>query len=153
MINGLILSRWLFRHKFKIISKANNQGRGNKDMTKVLLVDDDLGIVALTRKILEKDGHEVVVAVNGKECWEKLKKYQPDLILLDIMLPDEDGWEISRKIKTDEKTKSIPIVAFTVHSSEKDKKRSFEYAHVNAQIDKPFDKEYLLKVINMFSKT
>jgi CheY-like chemotaxis protein len=64
------------------------------------------------------------------------------------MMPGEDGWEVSRKIKSNEKTKNIPIAMFTVRVSKKSVQKSMEYAFADAQIDKPFETEELLKVIN-----
>jgi DNA-binding response OmpR family regulator len=63
------------------------------------------------------------------------------------MMPDEDGWEVSRKIKSDERTKEILIAMFTVRTSEESVKRSMEYGHADAHIEKPFETRELLKVI------
>jgi DNA-binding response OmpR family regulator len=90
----------------------------------------------------------MVTAKNGKDGLKVLENDSPDLILLDIMMPGEDGWEIARKIKSNEKTKNIPIAMFTVRVSEKSVQKSMEYALADAQIDKPFETEELLKVIN-----
>ncbi|MFQ5975657.1 MAG: PleD family two-component system response regulator [Candidatus Hydrothermarchaeales archaeon] len=121
-------------------------------MAKVLLTDDEPTIVFLTKKILEKEGHEVVVAENGEECMGMLKNDRPDLILLDVMMPGESGWEVCRKIKEDEKTRDIPVAMFTVRSSEDSVKKSLEYAHADTQIDKPFKIEELFQVVNNFFK-
>ncbi len=117
-------------------------------MAKILLIDDEAEIVLLTRRILEREGFEVVTAKSGKDGLKVLENDPPDLILLDIMMPGEDGWEISRKIKSNEKTKNIPVAMFTVRVSEKSVQKSIEYALADAQIDKPFETEELLKVIN-----
>lgn len=116
-------------------------------MARILLVDDEQEIVFLTKKILEKDGHQVVVAENGRKCMKALGTDRPDLILMDVMMPGEDGWEVCRKIKGDKKTKNIPVVMFTVRTSKNSVEKSLEYAHADAQINKPFKMEELLNVI------
>ncbi|MFV2040642.1 MAG: response regulator, partial [Candidatus Hydrothermarchaeales archaeon] len=83
-------------------------------MADILLVDDEPEIMATTKIVLERAGYRVIEAESGAECLEKLKKKQPDLILLDVMLPDESGWDVCRKIKKDGKTRDIPVVMFTV---------------------------------------
>lgn len=114
-------------------------------MTKILLVDDEPDIVIVSKMVLEKEGYEVIVAKNGEQCMNMLEKDRPDLILLDIMLPGLDGWEICKKIKKDATTKDIPVVMFTVRVSEKSVERSLEYA--DAQIGKPFETVELLNTI------
>ncbi len=117
-------------------------------MVKILIIDDEPELVFVTRKLLEKEGYNVVVAKNGKEGLKILENDTPDIILLDIMMPGENGWEVCRKIKSDEKTKNIPIAMFTVRVSEKSVQKSIDYASADAQINKPFETEELLKVIN-----
>lgn len=119
-------------------------------MPKILLVDDEPEILYLVRMMLERGGYEVVEAKNGDECLEKLQRTTPDLILLDIMMPGLDGWEICRKIKNDRETKDIPVVMLTVRTSEDSIKKSFEYAGCDAHINKPFDRKHLLDIIGEF---
>lgn len=114
---------------------------------KVLLVDDEPDIVFVTKKILLDEGYDVVIAKDGGGCETYLEKDRPDLILLDIMMPNKDGWEVCRKIKEDPRTKDIPVAMFTVRVSHDSVVKSFEYAKADAQIDKPFQKEELLKTV------
>lgn len=116
-------------------------------MAKILVVDDEPEIIYLTKMILEKEGHEVVAANDSDECFEKLKAETPDLILLDIMMPGDDGWVTCRKIKGDEKTRNIPVAMFTVRSSEDSVEKSLKYAHADAQINKPFDRKELVDTV------
>ncbi|MEE8403615.1 MAG: response regulator [Candidatus Hydrothermarchaeaceae archaeon] len=116
-------------------------------MARILLVDDDLGIRVSTGRILEENGYEVSVATNSAQCLEKIKTKKPDLVLLDIMMPDEDGWEACRKIKADERTKDIPVVMFTVQTSDDSVEKSLKYAHADAHIGKPFYRKKLLDTI------
>jgi two-component system alkaline phosphatase synthesis response regulator PhoP len=116
-------------------------------VAKILVVDDEPEIVVLTKIMLEREGHEVSVAKNSAECFERLKEEKPDLILMDIMMPGDDGWEACRKIKGDEKTRDILVAMFTVRTSEDSVERSLKYAHADAHINKPFDRTRLVETI------
>ena len=80
---------------------------------KILLVDDDVDFITITQAQLQKSGFDVEVAYNGEECLEKVTKNNPDLILLDVMMPGKDGFDVCEKLKTDEETKRIPIILLT----------------------------------------
>ena len=88
---------------------------------KILAVDDEKNIVELIRMNLERSGFQVIPAYTGKEAIIKTMDLDPDLILLDLMLPDIDGFEVCRTIKLNEKTKDIPIIMITAKSEEADK--------------------------------
>lgn len=93
-------------------------------MVKVLLVEDnEMNIDMLTRR-LKKRGYEVVVAVNGTEAIAKARGERPDVILMDVELPDIDGWEASRRLKADAATKDIPIIAVTAHAMAEHEEKS-----------------------------
>lgn len=119
-------------------------------MAKILIVDDESDIRFLARKILVKEKYEVLEASTVKECLEKLKEEKPDLILMDIMMPNLDGWEVTKRIKEDEETKDVIIIIFTVRDSDDSKIKSLQYAKADAHIDKPFDKEELLATIKKY---
>lgn len=91
----------------------------NGELKNILVVDDDPDIVMLLKYNLEKCGYGVSVASNGTEAIEKVR-HIPDLILLDVMLPGIDGWEVARKVKNDQRTRNIPIVFLTAKTSEVD---------------------------------
>jgi len=111
-------------------------------MNKIMIVDDEPHILILVRSILEMEGYEVVEAQSGKECLTNLKKEKPDMILLDIRMPEENGWEICKKIKRAEETKDIPVAMFTVRSSKDDIKKSRECG-ADTHISKPFNMDEL----------
>jgi CheY-like chemotaxis protein len=119
-------------------------------MPRIMLVDDEPEIVYLVKLMLEREGYEVIEAKNGDECLEKLQSTMPDLILLDIMMPGLDGWEICRNIKESKKTRDIPVVMLTVRTSEDSVKKSYEYAGCDAHINKPFDRKHLIDTIEEF---
>jgi CheY-like chemotaxis protein len=82
-------------------------------MTKVLLVEDDELIIRLYEKLFKLEGFEIDVAGNGKLGLEKLESSTPDIILLDVMMPEMNGLEMLGKLKEDEKNKNIPVVVLT----------------------------------------
>lgn len=112
-------------------------------MAKIMVVDDEEGVVFLVKSILEKDGHEVIEAHSGEECLEKLEIEKPDLILLDIMMPGMDGWEVLRKIKNDAATKSIPVAMLTAKMLTVDTVQRKEVDGLVDYITKPFSIESL----------
>lgn len=116
-------------------------------MTKIMFVDDEPDVIYLVKKILEKEGYEVVEVYTGKECLERVEEEAPDLILLDIMMAGIDGWEVSRTLKSQEETKDIPIVMLTVRTSEDSEEKSFEYAHADAHLGKPINTVKMLNTI------
>jgi CheY-like chemotaxis protein len=115
-------------------------------MARILLVDDEPEIRIITRMMLEKAGYEVVEASNGEEGLRMLANAKPDLILLDVMMPGMKGWEVCEKIKADEKLKHIPVVMFTVRTSDEDIEQSRECG-AEAHINKPFDRKELLETV------
>ncbi len=120
---------------------------GNDKMTEILMVDDEPEMSMVAIFMLKKAGYENVdEAWNGEECLKKLKVKSYDLILLDVMMPGDDGWEVCKKIKADDKTKHIPVVMFTVRTSADSKKKSIECG-AEDHIDKPFEGTVLLDTV------
>ena len=113
---------------------------------KILLVEDEAAIVDMVKRRLEAHEYEVIVAVDGVEGLDKARKENPDLIILDLMLPKMDGCKVNALLKCDEKYKHIPIIIFTACAIEKDEKLGFEYG-ADAYITKPFDAQALLAKI------
>lgn len=120
-------------------------------MARIMYVDDVPETVFLVKLTLEKAGHEVVVAYNGEECLEKLKDDKPDLILLDIMMPGKNGWEVCRRIKESEETRKIPVVMFTVLFDETSVKKSLECG-ADAHINKPYEWKKLVDTVERVLK-
>jgi len=115
---------------------------------KVLVVDDEPDIVTLIKSRLEANGYDVVSAYNGKEGVEKAEEAQPDMILLDLMMPIMDGYEAGQKLKQNSKTKHIPIILFTAASAEEVAKKGAETIEAIDYVVKPFDDAALLFLIN-----
>lgn len=105
---------------------------------KVLVVDDEECLVELIRINLAAKGFDVITAPDGKTALEKAAGEMPDLIILDVMLPDIKGWEVCRKIKSDPKTRDIKIIFLTASAQKKDIERAKESGG-SFFIPKPFD--------------
>jgi two-component system alkaline phosphatase synthesis response regulator PhoP len=88
---------------------------------RILVVDDDKEVVRLMRGYLEQSGYEVLVAYNGETAMHIIRREQPDLILLDLMLPDRDGWDITRTLRSDGELMTIPIIMLTARVDDTDK--------------------------------
>jgi two-component system alkaline phosphatase synthesis response regulator PhoP len=110
------------------------------DKKKVLVVDDEPDFVAVVQSNLEKEGFEVDVAYNGVEGLEKVKTFQPDCIVLDVMMPEMDGFEVCKELKKDEATSDIPIVMLTAVASHVSSTRYSHYDGMSMEAD-----DYLAK--------
>ncbi len=109
-------------------------------MNKILIVDDEKNIVELVRLYLEKEGFATVCAYDGCEALEQFKKEKPDLIILDLMLPGMDGWEVCREIR---KTSAVPIIMLTAKSETFDKVLGLELG-ADDYMTKPFEAKELI---------
>jgi len=89
-------------------------------MTKVLIVEDEDLVARMYDKALKFEGFDVTIALGGQDGLEKVKTIKPDLVLLDIMMPEPDGMEVLEKIKTDDEVKDIPVVMLTNLSGKHD---------------------------------
>jgi len=115
-------------------------------MPKILLVEDqEMNRDMLSRR-LKKRGYEVEIAVDGAEGLEKAKSTSPDLILMDMSLPVIDGWEATRRLKADDETKGVPIIALTAHAMSTDREKAME-AGCDEYETKPVELPRLLAAI------
>lgn len=114
---------------------------------RVLIIDDDPKIFGMIKTILSKeDDLEAATADSGFSAGLTILEWMPDLILLDFLMPNMDGFEVCRRLKSDEKTKDIPIIAVTVLKDNKDLKKMFACG-ISDHIAKPFKSEELVKKI------
>jgi len=113
---------------------------------KILVVDDEPSIVSLLKRRLEASQYEVITAKDGQEALEKTSQEKPDLIILDIMLPKIDGYIVASMLKSDEKTRDIPIVMLTARNLAQDIKAGMESGAVS-YVQKPFNSDVLLGMI------
>jgi len=118
---------------------------------KILIVDDEVDLVETIRFPLEKEGYAVLVSYNGEDALNQARKENPDLILLDVMLPKLDGYKVCRLLKFDERYKHIPILILTAKTQEKDKIIGMETG-ADEYIMKPFDIDELMEKIKSYLK-
>jgi CheY-like chemotaxis protein len=97
--------------------------------------------------MLEGEGYKVLEAEGGKECLEVLKSEKPDLILMDVMMPEMDGWEAAHEIKRDASNKGIIISMLTVKSEDEDKIKSLDEASADWHIAKPIKRDKLIQTV------
>jgi pilus assembly protein CpaE len=103
---------------------------------KILIVDDEFDTLRLVGLMLERQGYSIVAAENGQQALQSLAQEKPDLVLLDIMMPGMDGYEVAKRIRTDEEFGDIPIIMFTAKTQVEDKVTGLE-AGVDVYLTKP----------------
>ena len=112
----------------------------------ILVVDDEPDILELTRFALSQDGFDVATAATGGEALEQLRRRRPDLVVLDLMLPDMSGKDVCRQLKADEETSNIPVMMVTARGEEVDRIIGFELG-ADDYVTKPFSiRELVLRV-------
>ena len=117
-----------------------------------LCVEDEPEMIDLMRLILGRRGFEVKGATGGVEGLKMVREEQPDLVLLDLMMPDMDGWEVYQQIKADEKTKGIPVIVVTAKAQSIDKVLGLHIAKVDDYIAKPFSPQDLINSVEKVLK-
>ena len=113
---------------------------------RVLVVEDNMDNYELIRFVLERAGYDVFLAVNGRDGVSAARLQKPDLILMDLGMPEMDGWIASQKIKEDETTKSIPLYALTAHTLPRERLRAMK-AGCDGYISKPIHMDTFLAMV------
>jgi len=116
-------------------------------MKKILVVDDEESIRLLVSTTLEDEEFEIVEASDGKEALERVKEGKPDLILLDVMMPEINGLEVCRRLKGDPETKDIYIIMLTAKGQELDKEKGKEVG-ADEYFTKPFSPLAMIEKVN-----
>jgi DNA-binding response OmpR family regulator len=110
----------------------------------VVCVEDEPEMIDLYRLILNRKGFEVIGADGGREGLDAIRQHLPDLVLLDLMMPDMDGWEVYKQLKADPSTSDIPVIVVTAKAQSIDKVLGLHIAQVDDYISKPFSPQELL---------
>jgi two-component system response regulator VicR len=113
----------------------------------VVCIEDEPEMIDLVKLILSRKGYQVVGAMGGREGLEAIQANKPDLVLLDLMMPDMDGWEVYQKMKANDATKSIPVIVVTAKAQSIDKVLGLHIAKVDDYITKPFGPQELLESV------
>jgi DNA-binding response OmpR family regulator len=116
-------------------------------VARVMAVDDDHVIRGLLEVNLEMEGHEVITASDGQDALDKIKLDRPDLILLDVMMPNVNGWQVAEALKGEDATTNIPIIFLTARAMESDVRKGTDLG-VEAYVTKPFDPIDLMELVN-----
>ena len=116
------------------------------EMTKILLADDNAMNRDMLSRRLQRKGYDVVTAVDGKQAVTMVKSERPDLIIMDLSLPEMDGWEATRYLKSDHDTKDIPLIILTAHTLKSDRESAFNAGCDDFDV-KPVDFQRLLTKI------
>lgn len=124
---------------------------------KILVVDDEPDFVAIVRKYLEKEGFEVDVAYDGVEGLNKVRQSPPDAIVLDVMMPEKDGYAVCQELKQSDQYKNIPIVLLTAVSSHVSSTRYSHYDGMSTEADdylpKPASAEEIVESVKRLVQT
>ena len=111
---------------------------------RVVCIEDEPEMIDLVKLILSRKGYQVIGAMGGREGLEAIAREKPDIVLLDLMMPDMDGWEVYQKMKANDGTKSIPVIVVTAKAQSIDKVLGLHIAKVDDYIAKPFSPQELL---------
>ncbi|MEM7332144.1 MAG: response regulator [Chloroflexota bacterium] len=115
-----------------------------EELKKVVCVEDELEMIELVKLILGRNHYDVTGAVGGHEGLIKIQEIKPDLVLLDLMMPEMDGWEVYQKMKASEEMRDIPVIVVTAKAQSIDRVLGLHIARVNDYITKPFGPQELL---------
>ncbi len=111
---------------------------------KIVYVEDELEMIDLVKLILSRKGYDVIGAAGGREGLDTIRAVIPDLVLLDLMMPDIEGWDVYQQIRADDATKHIPVIVVTAKAQNIDKVLGLHIAKVNDYISKPFSPQDLV---------
>jgi DNA-binding response OmpR family regulator len=114
---------------------------------KVVCIEDEAEMIDLVKLILGRKGFDLTGAMGGREGLEAVRRIKPDLVLLDLMMPDMDGWEVYQQMKADEELKDIPVIVVTAKAQSIDKVLGLHIAKVDDYVTKPFGPQELLQSV------
>ena len=116
---------------------------------RILIVEDNMDTYELVHFILEKNGFETFLAVNGRDGVNAALKQRPSLIIMDMSMPEMDGWTATALIKKNEMTSSIPLIALTAHALPGDRQRAMD-SGCDEYVTKPMDLSELVEIVNQW---
>jgi two-component system response regulator VicR len=120
-----------------------------EDTKRIIYIEDELEMIDLVRLILNRKGYEVKGALGGQEGLDLIRSTHPDLVLLDLMMPDMDGWEVYQQMKANEVMRDIPVIVITAKAQNIDKVLGVHIAKVEDYISKPFSPQQLIDSVEM----
>lgn len=111
---------------------------------RLVYIEDEQEMIDLVRLILNRRGYEIIGANGGHEGLDLIRQLKPDLVLLDLMMPDMDGWDVYQQMKAEESTQNIPVIVVTAKAQSIDKVLGLHIAKVEDYISKPFSPQELV---------
>jgi len=123
-----------------------------EEKKKVVCIEDESEMIDLVKLILGRKGFELTGAMGGREGLDAIRRIKPDLVLLDLMMPDMDGWEVYQQMKADEELKHIPVIVVTAKAQSIDKVLGLHIAKVDDYVTKPFGPQELLQSVEKVLK-
>jgi two-component system response regulator VicR len=120
------------------------ESRMIEDTKRIIYIEDEQEMIDLVRLILNRKGYEVKGALGGQEGLDLIRSTHPDLVLLDLMMPDMDGWEVYQQMKANEAMRDIPVIVITAKAQNIDKVLGVHIAKVEDYISKPFSPQQLI---------
>lgn len=119
----------------------------SNETKKIVCIEDEPEMIELVKLILSRQGFEVQGALGGKEGLEKISQMHPDLVLLDLMMPEMDGWQVFQTLRVNPETSHIPVIIVTAKAQSIDKVLGLHIAKVDDYITKPFGPQELLQSV------
>jgi len=119
---------------------------------RVVYIEDEPEMIDLVRLILGRKGFDVIGAIGGREGLELIRQEKPDLVLLDLMMPDLDGWDVYQQMKSEETIREIPVIVITAKAQSIDKVLGLHIAKVEDYISKPFSPQDLIASVEKVLK-
>jgi CheY-like chemotaxis protein len=147
--SSMIAETTIEREDVDVIDSAGSVSESRVVRKQVLIVDDDPMVVKVLRDPLERAGYDVDVAFHGLEALKKVKEKQPDLIILDILMPLLDGFKVARLLKFDKRFRDIPIIVLTSRATEGERKMG-EQVGANEFMYKPFRLPMILDTVQRY---
>jgi chemosensory pili system protein ChpA (sensor histidine kinase/response regulator) len=123
--------------------------QGLRKQSIVMVVDDSLTVRRVTQRLLTREGYQVVLAKDGVDALEHLQSVTPDVMLVDIEMPRMDGFDLTRNVRDDERTRHIPVIMITSRTASKHRNYAMELG-VNEYLGKPYQEDALLRSIAGF---
>ncbi|UMR31135.1 Hpt domain-containing protein [Massilia sp. MB5] len=151
ILNPLALVQHLAQHpelrgEYAEAAGSLAAGAGERPGCTVMVVDDSLTVRKVTQRLLEREGYQVVLAKDGVDALEQMQELRPDMMLVDIEMPRMDGFDLTRNVRGDARTRDIPIIMITSRSADKHRNYAMELG-VNAYFGKPYQEAVLLSAI------
>jgi two-component system response regulator VicR len=119
----------------------------DEGLVRIVCIEDDPKTIDLVKLILRREGFEVIGVTNGRDGLAAIEQARPQLVLLDLMMPDMDGWEVYQAMRAHESMKHIPVIVLTAKAQSIDKVLGLHIAKVNDYITKPFSPTELVQSV------